>query len=231
MADTNPPPSLEEQIDQWRSFVRRRQAIHTVDVAELEDHLREQIKGLTDAGLASDEAFLVAVKRMGNLDALSREFAREHSGRLWRQLVVVSTESDERRTWAKTDGALAFGLAVLAALAMKAPALFGIQITDGGSFYPRNASLFVLPCLTAYFVWKRRIAANTVACLAGAFVAAAIFANLAGFGRAPHFDALTALHLPIALSLAVGVAYAGGRWSQTNGRMDFIRFSGEIFIY
>jgi len=39
------------------------------------------------------------------------------------------------------------------------------------------------------------------------------------------------LHLPIALWLVVGVAYAGGRWGQVGGRMDFIRFSGELFIY
>src|ERR671914_2516428 len=81
--------SLEEQIDRWRSYLRRRQAIHSADVAELEDHLREQVRGLVDAGLATDEAFLVAVKRMGDLDALSREFAREHSDRLWKQLVVA----------------------------------------------------------------------------------------------------------------------------------------------
>jgi hypothetical protein len=29
----------------------------------------------------------------------------------------------------------------------------------------------------------------------------------------------------------LGAAYAGGRWSQVGGRMDFIRFSGELFIY
>src|SRR5919199_2021936 len=86
--------ALEEQIEQWRSYLRHRQAIHTVDVAELEDHLREQVAGLVDAGLATDEAFLVAVKRMGALDALSREFAREHSDRLWKQLVVSSDSSD-----------------------------------------------------------------------------------------------------------------------------------------
>jgi hypothetical protein len=39
------------------------------------------------------------------------------------------------------------------------------------------------------------------------------------------------MHLPIALWLAVGVAYAGHRWSEVAGRMDFIRFSGELFIY
>src|SRR5215468_9711690 len=93
--------SLEQQIDQWRTYLRRRQAIHSVDVAELEDHLREQIAGLVDTGLAADEAFLVAVKRMGALDALSREFAREHSDRLWKQLVVVPWDSGEPRAPAR----------------------------------------------------------------------------------------------------------------------------------
>src|SRR6188508_1410399 len=88
MPDSGDAVSLEEQIGQWRSYIRRRSAIHSADVAELEDHLREQIAVLTDAGLATDEAFLVAVKRMGNLDALSREFAREHADRLWKQLVM-----------------------------------------------------------------------------------------------------------------------------------------------
>src|SRR5665647_3563576 len=124
MPDPGHAALLEEQIDQWRSYLRRRQAVHSVDVAELEDHLREQVAVLVDAGLATDEAFLVAVKRMGDLDALSREFAL------------------------------------------------------GGST-----------------------------------------------------EVLTALRLPIALWVVVGIAYAGGRWSQVAGRMDFIRFSGELLIY
>src|ERR687894_801442 len=141
------PASLEEQIDQWRSYLRRRQAIHSVDVAELEDHLREQIAVLVDAGLAPDEAFLVAVKRMGKLDVLSREFAREHSDRLWKQLVVVPSDSGEPRARARTDAVVAFCLAVMAALVLKVPALFGIQLDQGlldSGFYARNLSLFVL---------------------------------------------------------------------------------------
>jgi hypothetical protein len=125
IATPDPAVVLEEQIDQWRSFLRRRQAIHSVDVAELEDHLREQVAILTDAGLAPDEAFLVAVKRMGDLDALSREFAREHSERLWKQLVVASPETAESKAAARKDAIVAFSLAVVAALAIKVPALFG----------------------------------------------------------------------------------------------------------
>src|SRR5881409_3847701 len=98
MAAPSHAVSLEEQIDQWRSYLRRRQAIHSVDVAELEDHVRKQVAVLVEAGLATDEAFLVAVKRMGNLDALSREFAREHSDRLWKQLVLGGGEAPAGRS-------------------------------------------------------------------------------------------------------------------------------------
>ncbi|PYJ59203.1 MAG: hypothetical protein DME24_13585 [Verrucomicrobia bacterium] len=229
--------SLEEQIDQWRSYLRRRQAIHSVDIAELEDHLRGQVAGLVDAGLATDEAFLVAVKRMGNLDALSREFAREHSDRLWKQLVVSPSDPGAPQVVARTDAIVAFCLAVVAAVFVKVPALFGIPMNDPhAGFYVRNASYFVLPLLTGYFAWKRQLDAGTLRWLAAAFVAGGIFANVYPFAKDSHVEfgsteALSALHLPMALWFAVGIAYAGARWRQVAGRMDFIRFSGELFIY
>jgi hypothetical protein len=231
IATPDPAVALEQQIDQWRVFLRRRQAIHPVDVAELEDHLREQVAILSDAGLDLDEAFLVAVKRMGDLDALSREFAREHSERLWKQLVVSSPETAESKTAARTDAIVAFSLAVVAALAIKLPTLFGKDLDEDAQFYARNLSLFVLPPLTAYFVWKRGLRLPTVLCLAALFVAAAVFANVYPFDPDSSTEVLTALHLPIALWLVVGIAYTGARWRQVDGRMDFIRFSGELFIY
>ena len=223
--------SLEEQIDQWRSYLRRRQMPHAVDVAEMEDRLRKQIAALVDAGLATDEAFLVAVKRMGSLDALSREFAREHSDHLWKQLVVVPAGDGAPRARDRTDAIVAFCLAVAAAVLIKLPTLFGIRLDGNEGFYVRNLSLFVLPLLTGYFVWKRRLDTRTVRWLAAGFVAAVIFANVYPFAPGGSTEALTTLHLPIALWLVVGIAYAGGRWSQVGGRMDFVRFSGELFIY
>ncbi len=67
--------------------------------------------------------------------------------------------------------------------------------------------------------------------MAAGFVAAGVFANVYPFTPKGNTEILSALHLPIALWLAVGIAYAGGRWGQVAGRMDFIRFSGELFIY
>ena len=76
--------SIELQIAEWRGYVAKAPAVDGRDIHELEAHLRDQIAELDAAGLTADEAFLVAVKRMGDLDTLSREFAREHSGRLWK---------------------------------------------------------------------------------------------------------------------------------------------------
>lgn len=221
---------LEEQIETWRSYLRRRQAIRPADVTELEDHLREVLEELMSCGLAVDEAFLVAVKRMGDLDALSREFAREHSDRLWKQLVIGST-GQEGATLGTTDAAAAFGFAVLAAVLMKAPAIFGIQWPSDVSFYLRNVCLLVLPALVGYFVWKRRLPRSTVLGLLVVFAGAVLFANAYPFHPSGYTELLTGLHLPIALWLAVGVAYAGGQWHDWARRMDFIRWSGELFIY
>jgi hypothetical protein len=222
---------LEQQIAQWREYLRRRAAIHGSDVEELEDHLRSQVTTLTGNGLAEDEAFLVAVKRMGNLDALSREFAREHSERLWKQLVVPAI-TDEQAKGARTELLVAFILALAAAVAVKLPELFGLDPAEGDApFYLRNASLFVFPALTLYFAWKRRLDFVAGVWLTLAFLAAALFANVFSFAAGGDTQRLTALHLPIALWLCVGAAYVGGRWFTSGRRMDFVRFSGELFIY
>ena len=144
---------LEEQIARWRAYLRRRPAIRAVDVEELEDHLRGQLASLADAGLAADEAFLVAVKRVGDLNALSREFAHEYSERLWKQLVVGPGATEEFGGAGRTDTLVVFGLAMAAALAVKVPELLGYELNgDDAEFYLRNFSLFVLPLLTGYLV-------------------------------------------------------------------------------
>ncbi|HEX6040285.1 permease prefix domain 1-containing protein [Longimicrobium sp.] len=234
--------SLEQQIDAWRAHLRRSRAISGPDTAELEDHLREQIASLGADGLSEDEAFLVAVKRMGAIDALTREFAREHSDRLWKQLVLAGdawegraereTGLGSRKMW------VALILAVAAGIAIKLPGLFGMPfpMEEGpldGAFYPLNLAFFTLPFIAAYFAWERPLATRGRLALGAVFVVAAVIVNAFPYRLFPEADTLTLtiLHLPIALWLAVGVAYVGGRWHGNERRMDFVRFTGELFIY
>src|SRR5207249_1155471 len=225
---------LEEQIAQWRAYVRRRQALHGPDVEELEGHLRDQLVALTETGLAGDEAFLVAVKRMGSLDAVSREFARAHSERLWKQL-VIAPDADESPNTAHAETLVVLSLAVGAALAVKVPALFGHPINPNDElpvFYARNASLFAFPLLAVYFLWKRGSDVVSGLLLALPFAAGAVLANVYPF-RIPHSDTslLTVLHLPIALWLAVGFPSVRTRLFAVGGRRHFLGFSRERAVY
>lgn len=224
---------LEERISEWRAYVRRRQAIGAMDVEELEDHLRSRIADLQGAGLDDEEAFLIGVKRLGELDSLSREFAREHSERMWKRLVVADAGGDA--TGWRREAAVALALAIAAAAAIKLPELFGLGIEDGGpaaeSFYIRNFSLFVLPFLAGFFAWKRGMDPGGLMRLAAPFIVGALAVNLIPFETLGHTEVLAALHLPMALWLAVGIGYAGGAWRSHDQRMNYVRFSGEWFIY
>jgi hypothetical protein len=223
----------EERIGQWRQYLRRQQAVHSADVEELEDHLRSQIDALRGAGLDEDEAFLVAVKRLGDQDALAREFATEYSERLWKQL-VGSPESDRSSPTKPRDAAVTVGLAIAAAVAFKIPELFGLRFIEPRSdteFYMRNLSLFVLPFLAVFFALRRGLHRSGWYWLALPFAGAALLANIFPFQPDSHTGMLSAMHLPIALWLMVFYAYAGGMWRRHDQRMNYVRFSGEWFIY
>lgn len=235
-------PGIEAQIREWKSYLLRRRTIHEVDVDELEDHLRTEMSELGAAGLSSDESFLVAIKRIGAISELSREFARERSSRLWKQLVLAGDGVRERSTadYLGLFVTICFGIA--AAAAFKAPAVFGINPFDAGTsettapspdeaFYLRNAALLSLPFLIGFFAWKRRLPVRVVVGLAVPFGVGAVLMNAVPFERGGDTEALAALHLPIVLWLVAGVAYLGGRWRSDAPRMDFVRFTGEWFIY
>ncbi len=220
--------SLESQIAEWRAYVERAPAVNGHDVDELEDHLRHQIAELTAAGLAPDEGFLVAVKRMGDLDALSREFAREHSGRLWKQLVLAGDDEPARTTSGWLE---AFVFAAGAAVAIQVARLAAGFPDDEPTWFARDLSLFVLPFLAAYFARRRQLGVREWVLTATPFVLLALVVNLYPYDTDSDTEVLVALSLPVVLWFAVAYPYMGGTLRSHERRMDFVRFTGEWFIY
>jgi hypothetical protein len=215
---------IDTQIAEWRTYLTSRREVVTPDVDELESHLRDQVDTLRAVGLDDDEAFLVAVKRLGGIDELTREFAREHSDRLWKQLVATpDSEAAEAGSW------MMLGWAVLAAVVVQIPRLVQPDLDAAGSFYLRNAALLVLPVVAGYFAWKRRVPPRRLVVPASAFVAGAVLANAYPYVRFGSTEVLTGIHLTIVLWLVFGTVYLGGQWRVR--RMDFVRFTGEWFIY
>lgn len=220
--------TLETQIADWRAYVGRARAVNSADVDELEAHLRDQIGDLGEAGLARDEAFLVAVKRMGDVDSLSREFAREHSDRLWKQLVLAGSGAPARGS---SGLAVALAFAVGTAVAVQIARLMVGWPGEGESWLARNASLLVLPFLAGYFVRRRRLPLRASLWTVAAFAVAAAVVNLPPVGTDASFDVLVALHVPVVTWFAVAAPFMGSSWRSHRGRMDFVRFTGEWLVY
>ncbi len=220
--------TLEELIARWRNHQRQRGTAPPPGIDELESRLRAEADALLAVGLALDEAFWVAVKRIGARDAVSGEFA----GALWPPAAVVSTPAGEPEGNRRVELGVVLLLATAAALAVKVPELFGQQpFGEDSAFYARNLSFFVLPLLVGYFAWKRRPVGRRWLWLALPVIAGAAVANSYPFDESGDTLVLTVLHLPLALWLVIGMAYAGGRWLAGSRGMDFVRFSGEFFIY
>ena len=226
---TDARDELQARIDHWRAYVLAHGGTES-QVAVVEGQLRNHVERLGDAGLDADEAFLVALRRVSVSDVASRGFARTYADELWAQPAEDGAEQ------AAVQGAMAefvvmLGCAVAAAIAVKIPVLFGYKFNgDGADFYARNLSLFVLPFLATYFVWKRGSSRRGIVGLVTIFIAGAVFANAYPFKPGGSTEVLTAIHLPIALWLSVGVAYVAGDWLSDTRRMEYVRFTGEWLI-
>ena len=218
-----------------------------------------QLAELAGAGLEPDEAFLIAARRIGTMEdaravldrtpddardepaesaaeqadatAKQADATAEQSGGLWQRLgLAAGTAGPEARREIAVMGALAFS----AAVAIKVPEIFGLQLEHDGEFYARNVSLLVLPFLAGYLAWKRDLGPRSLALLAAAFAAPAAVVNAYPFdgGRdTSDTEILAALHLPILLWLVVGLAHASGDWRSHDKRMGFVRFTGEWALY
>ncbi|MDT8434571.1 MAG: hypothetical protein RQ731_07450 [Anaerosomatales bacterium] len=229
MENTGATQGLESRIDGWRTHALAHGGAET-DVAIVEARLRDHALALCDAGLSAEEAFLVALRRVADSDEVADGLTRVYAEKHWSRPVGADTEEASTRT-GSTEFWVMLGCAIAAAIAIKVPTLFGFEF-DGpdGGFFARNLSLFVLPLLATYFIWKRRPGTRAVIGVAATFIAGTVFANAYPFVPGGSTEVLTAIHLPIVLWLAVGVTYVGGEWRSHARRMEYVRFTGEWLV-
>jgi hypothetical protein len=223
---------LECSVRAWTDDLRLKGSFRAEDIVELEGHLREEVDGLAKLGLSVEEAFLVAEHRIGRLDVLAAEYAKVH-GEPWHGL-AFDTLTDTDRGRLRRNLILAAALALTAALLSQVPRLFGA--TCFGSEPPvawlKNFCLFFMPLAAIFCAVRSRPKPLLLAVAAGLFALAGLLMNLYPWAGADRQTLLlAALHEPVMLWLVVGLAYTAGRWREDEARMDFLRATGEAFIY
>lgn len=213
---------IEERIAEWRRGAGGE--------AEREEELRERTRALVEAGLTPDEAFLIAVGRMGERDDESRGFARRFAERLWPDRSGAASGDTARERRREFGAAFLLAIAAAAGVAVVNRIVRQLDLGDDDTAYYRTAVVFVLFLFAGFFAWKRRLNGKGWLLLALPFLVAGFFAHLYPFAPNGASGDLATVHLPIALWLAVGAAYAGSRWKEVEQRLAFVRFSGGWFI-
>ncbi len=223
---------LESNIRSWSDHLRSSGKLKENDVMELESHLRDEIDDLTESGLTQDEAFIISIKRLGNVNAISSEYSKINMTSFWKNLLVDRVDRDsERKNRRNISMVVVFSL--LAGTLAKIPELFGYQFQnpDYTLFYFKNLSLFLFPFIALYFLLTRKLNWKYAVSTMGFFCLSAIILNLYPSYAPGNTELLTGIHLPILLWLVVGIVYIGKGFSGSKGRMDFLRFTGETIIY
>lgn len=219
---------IEPQLASWRTYLERRAPLTSADIDELEGHLLDRVEALQRSGLSEDEAFLIAVKRLGSVDELSREFAVAHADRLWKQLVMGETSE---RSIRRRGLGLAALVAIAAAIWVKLPEITGIDREPFSEFFVSSLPVLFLAPVACYLLITRRAGWRCVIGVAAPFVVVAALLAAYPFEPFGMTHVLAVLHAGIALWLAVGIAYTNGEVTSHALRMDFIRFTGEWIVY
>ncbi len=156
---------LNESVDRWRQQMRRGGRCGQDDIAELEDHLREEMTSLEKLGLSGEEAFLLAARRLGRTDMLTEEFEKINVRAVWlSRLRWMALGVLGYFLWAELSFAMYQAIATLSAYAGLSgyrPAAVGLTLTVAFSVSTaillyRAASRFGLSRHTRRWIQTRR---------------------------------------------------------------------------
>jgi hypothetical protein len=81
--ETQTPFDLNLAIQRWREDLAHSSAFRSENLNELESHLRDSIDRLRTPQLSDEEAFLIATRRLGNVQRLEREYGKVNGAAVW----------------------------------------------------------------------------------------------------------------------------------------------------
>mgnify|MGYP000453685960 FL=1 len=126
-----------------------------------------------------------------------------------------------------TELVIVIVFALLAGLIASIPNITGI---DNEKFLFRNISFIVFPLLSAYFIWKQKLAFKQYLFPLLAFIIAAIYINLLPTNKESSSIMLAFIHLPIFLWTIFGYSFLGENIKSSQSRIGFLRYNGDLVV-
>lgn len=145
----------DQAIEDWRGTLRQSPAFCRENLDELEAHLRDSAVALEARGLSAEEAFMVAVRRIGRGDSLGIEFTKVNGQAVWfdRVLWVLIGFQLSLLVFDACRTIAAFG----ALPTLDGSSVLGIYALLTGGLVERSAmtnSGLAMPLMTAVIAWS-----------------------------------------------------------------------------
>ena len=138
-----------------------------------------------------------------------------------------SAASESFSRWRASDIWLTILLSLIAGTLAKLPQW--VPALNAERFYARNFCGIVAGALIAWFCAQRL---SRRAIIPPVLLAAALLdLNLLPGNPKPESIVLALLHAPFFFWSLVAVAFLGGDWRNLPGRMNFLRYNGELLVY
>ncbi|MCJ8163795.1 hypothetical protein MKJ04_03010 [Pontibacter sp. E15-1] len=116
---------------------------------------------------------------------------------------------------------------LVAGFIAKIPGMFPI---DELFFYPRNAGFIFLPLLTAYFAWKNNLHPKHIAVICAVLLVSLVYINALPDSTKSDTLLLACIHLPLLLWVLLGAAFVGNNLTDTDKRLEFLRYNGDLIV-
>lgn len=139
----------------------------------------------------------------------------------------LNFKSDEISHGKSSDLVFVIILTFLAGLVAKIPDIAGIAREH---FYMRNISFIVFPFLAAYFFRNRKLRMKKIIIVFSVFIISAIYINILPGDDKNNTLLLACIHLPLFLWTILGYVFSGGELDNYNGRIDYLKYNGDLIV-
>jgi len=222
---------LKSNVVLWTNHVKEKMKLSEEQRLTLEESLSQRISVLSTT-LDEEEAFLIAAKRLAKENGYV--LVLETEGALWKQVAIKAKETRPETNKLKAI-LMVVMFSVIAGTLSKIPEWFFKPSEGWSAAYEmlifKNITLWILPLVALYLLITHKSSRKMMMVLMGIFAVSIVLINIYPYGGDRNTEVLSGLHLPLLSWLLIGVAYLGNEWKETKRRMDFIRFTGEAFIY
>jgi len=222
---------LNANVTAWVTHVKDKLKLTEAESSALEKDVAERVKYWVETGLSEEEAFAVAIKRLvkeRGYVLISQEPVS------WKALSVKAKETIKETNKVRAI-LMVILFSLIAGTLSKIPEWFFMPEGGWSAAYEmlifKNITLWVLPLVALYLLIQHRCSRKMTLILMGLFALTFILINVYPYGGVRNTEILSGLHVPLLSWLFIGVAYLGDEWKISRRRMDFIRFTGEAFIY